>query len=194
MRNIKKNKRKKSVLTIAISCLILTGCAKSTADLSTTYVSPMQYQGYSCEQVSMELARVAARVGELGGKINDSASNDAAITAVGIILFWPILFALGGTKQQEAEYSRLRGEYDALNQIAIQKKCGQSSNSTSSQQQQTPQSQSNNIRQGQRITVNPQPTNSTTNLSLDDAVEKCKALGIIPDTEKFGTCVLTLSK
>jgi len=99
-----------------------------------------------------------------------------------------------GTKQQEAEYSRLRGEYDALNQIAIQKKCGQSSNSTSSQQQQTPQSQSNNIRKGQRITVNPKSTNSITNLSLDDAVEKCKALGIIPDTEKFGTCVLTLSK
>ena len=194
MRNTKKNKRKKLVLTITISCLILTGCAKSTTELSPTYVSPMQYQGYSCEQVSMELARVAGRVGELGGQINDASSNDVAITTVGIILFWPILFALGGTKQQEAEYSRLRGEYDALNQIAIQKKCGQPSNSTSSQQQQTPQSQSNNIRQGQRITVNPQPTNSTTNLSLDDAVEKCKALGIIPDTEKFGTCVLTLSK
>jgi hypothetical protein len=148
----------------------------------------------------MELARVAGRVGELGGQINDASSNDVAITTVGIILFWPILFALGGTKQQEAEYSRLRGEYDALNQIAIQKKCGQSSNFTSTQQQQTPQGQSNSIRQGQSITVNPLPSatnntsNSATKLSLDDAVQKCKDLGIIPATEKFGTCVLTLSK
>ena len=40
-----------------------------------------------------------------------------------MVLFWPALFALGGTKQQEAEYARLRGEYDAVQQAAIQKKC-----------------------------------------------------------------------
>ena len=40
-----------------------------------------------------------------------------------MLLFWPALFALGGTKQQEAEYARLKGEYDALQQAAIVKKC-----------------------------------------------------------------------
>jgi hypothetical protein len=30
---------------------------------------------------------------------------------------------LGGTKQQEADYGRLKGEYDALQQAAITKKC-----------------------------------------------------------------------
>ena len=39
-----------------------------------------------------------------------------------MILFWPALFALGGTKQQEAEYARLKGEYDAVQQAAIAKK------------------------------------------------------------------------
>jgi hypothetical protein len=33
------------------------------------------------------------------------------------------LFALGGTKQQEAEYARLTGEYDALQQAVVAKKC-----------------------------------------------------------------------
>ncbi|HAB64343.1 MAG TPA: hypothetical protein DCE49_09190 [Pseudomonas sp.] len=42
---------------------------------------------------------------------------------MGIVLFWPALFALGGTKQQEADYGRLRGEYDASHQAAILKKC-----------------------------------------------------------------------
>lgn len=40
-----------------------------------------------------------------------------------MVLFWPALFALGGTKQQEADYARLRGEYDAVQQAMIAKKC-----------------------------------------------------------------------
>src|SRR5207253_11153466 len=63
------------------------------------------------------------RVQQLGGRLDEAASNDKAITTVGVILFWPILSALGGTKQQEAEYARLKGEYDALQQMAIAKKC-----------------------------------------------------------------------
>ena len=43
---------------------------------------------------------------------------------VGAILFWPALFALGGTKPQEAELGRLKGEYDALQSVNTQKKCG----------------------------------------------------------------------
>lgn len=60
---------------------------------------------------------------QLGGRLDQAANNDAGIMAVGLLLFWPVLFALGGTKQQEAEYSRLKGEYDALEQQAILKKC-----------------------------------------------------------------------
>ena len=40
-----------------------------------------------------------------------------------MILFWPALFALGGTKQQEAELSRLKGEYDAIEATSTTKKC-----------------------------------------------------------------------
>ena len=45
------------------------------------------------------------------------------ITGAGIILFWPALFFLGGTKEQEAEYARLKGEYEALDRVAVQKNC-----------------------------------------------------------------------
>ena len=42
---------------------------------------------------------------------------------VGLVLFWPALFALGGTKEQEADFARLKGEYDAVQQTMIAKKC-----------------------------------------------------------------------
>lgn len=102
----------------------LGGCATASKDISATYVSPTQYMSYDCQQIGAETQRLQARYAELGGRLDQAASNDKAIAGVGIILFWPALFALGGTKQQEAEYARLRGEYDAVSQASVQKRCG----------------------------------------------------------------------
>lgn len=115
----------KSVTSLMVcSGLILSGCATSSKDVATTYVSPMQYQSYDCAQIAAENQRIAGRVNQLGGRLDEAASNDKAIGVVGALLFWPALFALGGTKNQEAEYARLKGEHDALQQASIEKKCG----------------------------------------------------------------------
>jgi len=43
---------------------------------------------------------------------------------VGLVLFWPALFFLeGGDGPQAAEYSRLRGEVDAMRRAAVHKEC-----------------------------------------------------------------------
>ena len=102
---------------------LLVGCATASKEISATYVSPVQYQSYDCQQLSIESQRLLSRVSQLGGRLDEASSNDKAITGVGLILFWPALFALGGTKHQEAEYARLKGEYDAVNQAVIERKC-----------------------------------------------------------------------
>jgi hypothetical protein len=116
-------KTMKSTAAICAVALAVQGCATASKDLTPTYISPLQYQSYDCEQIAAEVARIQARVVQLGGRLDQAANNDAGIMAVGLLLFWPVLFALGGTKQQEAEYSRLKGEYDALEQQAVLKKC-----------------------------------------------------------------------
>ena len=109
---------------IWVSCaLILSGCATASKDLTATYVSPTQYQSYDCEQLGAESHRIQGHVTQLGGRLDEAASNDKMITGAGLLIFWPALFFIGGTKQQEAEYSRLRGEYDAVQQASIAKKC-----------------------------------------------------------------------
>lgn len=110
-------------IATAIAALTIAGCATSSKDISAAYVSPVQYAGLDCQQISSELARVSGRATELGARLDQAASNDKTIATAGGILFWPALFALGGTKPQEAEYSKLRGEYDALIQSANLKKC-----------------------------------------------------------------------
>lgn len=104
--------------------IALAGCATASRDITSTYVSPLQYQSYDCQQMEYEKQRVQRRVLELGGRLDEAAANDKTLTGVGVVLFWPALFALGGTKQQEAEYARLKGEYEAIEQAAVQRGCG----------------------------------------------------------------------
>ena len=45
--------------------------------------------------------------------------------AVGLLLFWPALFFLeGGDGPEAAEYARLKGQYEALRTVAVQRKIG----------------------------------------------------------------------
>jgi hypothetical protein len=112
------------IVSVSLILAMVAGCATGSKDISATYASPLVYKDLNCEQLNGELTRVSSRSAELGGRLDQAASNDKAIMGVGLILFWPALFALGGTKQQEAEYARLKGEYEALNQSAMQKSCG----------------------------------------------------------------------
>lgn len=114
---------KTKAVTAGVIVAMLAGCATSSKDIATAYVSPVQYQSYDCDQLSAEAARLTQRVQQLGGRLDEAANNDKAIMGVGLVLFWPALFALGGTKQQEAEYARLKGEAEALQQAAVAKKC-----------------------------------------------------------------------
>lgn len=44
---------------------------------------------------------------------------------VGLVLFWPSLFFLeGGDGPEAAEFSQLKGEFEALRQNSVQKECG----------------------------------------------------------------------
>jgi hypothetical protein len=113
----------KTTATLTAIAIALSGCATASKDVATAYVSPVQYQNYDCDQIAAESQRLTARVHQLGGRLDEASNNDKAIMRVGLILFWPALFALGGTKQQEAEYARLKGEAEALQQAAVGKKC-----------------------------------------------------------------------
>lgn len=118
--------RKTTAAIVAISLVgatTLPGCATSSKDISSSYVSPIQYANYDCSQLTAEMQRIRGRVNQIAGRLDEAASNDKLIMGAGLLIFWPALFALGGTKGQEQEYSRLKGEYDAANQAAIEKKC-----------------------------------------------------------------------
>ena len=108
-----------------LTATLLIGCATQPKDLPTAYVSPLLYKDYSCDQISMEMSRVSRKVNELRGVLKEDANNDSVQMALGLIIFWPALFFLeGGDGADAAEFSRLKGEFEALEQVSIQKSCG----------------------------------------------------------------------
>ena len=114
----------RKLLPIAIAFPLISGCAEKSNDIAAMYVSPMQYDGYSCRQIREEAARVSARASNAMGIQDKQAEDDAGATAISLILFWPALFFIDGDGANAQEVARLKGEMVALEQVSIQKNCG----------------------------------------------------------------------
>ena len=76
-------------ITTFFLCLtfIVTGCATSPNEMTASYVSPLIYQSFDCQQLVMESDRVSRRVQSMHAKLDEKESNDSAKMAVGLILF-----------------------------------------------------------------------------------------------------------
>ena len=112
------------MIVSAAVVLATVGCASSPNKIAAQYVSPMAYQGYDCDQIALEQNRIERRTGELYQSLKKEANADKWQMGVGLILFWPALFMLeGGDGPEASEYARLRGEYNALSEVSIMKKC-----------------------------------------------------------------------
>lgn len=110
--------------SVFIPLLLLGACASQPQDIGTSYVSPLHYKNFDCEQLGMEAERVSRRVLELRASLKSTADTDAVQMGVGLVLLWPTLFFLeGGDKAEAVEFSRLKGEREALEKTSIQKKC-----------------------------------------------------------------------
>lgn len=103
---------------------IFSGCATHPKKISAAYVSPLKYKDYDCDQILMEMDHISHRTNVLYQNLRSEANADTMQTGVGLLLFWPTLLLVeGGDGPEAAEYAQLKGEYEALRQMAIKKKC-----------------------------------------------------------------------
>jgi hypothetical protein len=110
-------------LGIVVLGAALTGCASSSADITPSYVSPMLFQSYNCQQLAMEAQSVSARAAALTGAQDSQRTKDQVATGVAIVVFWPAAFFVGGDKQTAAELAQMKGQMVAIEQASIAKKC-----------------------------------------------------------------------
>ena len=112
------------IITATSLCLLTAACAQNSNEISASYVSPLEYQTYSCSQLRQEATRVSRRAAEMTTAQDQKAQSDAGMTAISLILFWPAAFMIDGDDETAGQLARLKGEMDAIEQANIQKNCG----------------------------------------------------------------------
>lgn len=101
----------------------LAGCASASSDIAPSYVSPVVYQSYNCQQLGLEAQGISQRAAALSDAQDSQRTKDGLVTAAAIVVFWPAAFFVGGDKQTAAELANMKGQMVAIEQASIQKKC-----------------------------------------------------------------------
>ena len=114
----------RAAFSSALLAAICAGCASSSSDIEAQYVSHLQYQHLGCKQIGAEAQRVSRRVAELSGVQDEKATGDAVATGIALVVFWPAAFFVKGDGATAAELGRLKGEFEALERVSIERRCG----------------------------------------------------------------------
>ncbi|WP_424967683.1 hypothetical protein [Dinoroseobacter sp. S375] len=105
---------KQGIMALACAALVVSGCATPPEKVQRSFISPSVYAGYSCHALTAERAAIEGHVQELTAHQRSKANTDTAVMTVGLVLFWPALFALSAGKDYEADLSIAKGKHDAV--------------------------------------------------------------------------------
>ena len=104
------------IAMIALLIFVLISCTPGAKSVSPVYVSPLEYSAYDCDQISAEIRRVSRRSSELAGQVDQivGKENNAKL--------WGLPSGNESIAKKQ-EYARLLGQFEALEQSSIEKKC-----------------------------------------------------------------------
>jgi len=114
---------RRSPAAILAAGLALAGCAQSPDTIAAAPVSTAAYSSMSCRQLQSEAIRLNDDVARLTGQQQKKATNDAVAMGVGMVLFWPALFALGAGADVAPQLAQAKGQAEAIRASAVQKGC-----------------------------------------------------------------------
>ena len=118
-----KTSNARGVAVAAITILLLPACASRPENVVASHVSSSRYAERTCKSLARELDEVQDALRAQSAKLNDKATQDAVVTGVGVILFWPVLFALGNNAGLEGDVARLKGEEQAIRKQLREQEC-----------------------------------------------------------------------
>lgn len=112
-------------VTMALACaaLAVSGCATPPEKVQRSFISPNVYASYSCHALTAERTAIEGHVQELTAHQRSKANTDTAVMTVGLVLFWPALFALSAGRDYEADLSVAKGKHDAVLEAGQAKGC-----------------------------------------------------------------------
>ena len=126
----------KTKLLFFIASFAVCGCAPTAKDIGESYVSPLRFKDYSCEDLKNEARHIRQENVVVAEQINKSAAEFNQAVSAGVILS-PFTFGLSGlaasykTKDMHkdagniAALSTMKGNYSAIREAAQRAGCPQ---------------------------------------------------------------------
>lgn len=106
------------IITTTAIAFILMGCAKSPESISASYVSPVQYGNWTCNQLGEEAARVNSALTQASEQQRKARTTD---TLGVLFLGMPVSSLSGGNVSDQI--ASLKGQQTVIAQSATQKNC-----------------------------------------------------------------------
>lgn len=106
----------KSISAVVLAALA--GCAAAPESIPPSYISPVAYQNWTCDQLSEESHRLAGAYTVAASRQNQAQTGDA----VGVILLGLPVASMSG-QNIAPEIGRLKGEHEAISRAALHKGC-----------------------------------------------------------------------
>lgn len=109
---------------VSAICLLafVSACTAKPENVQASYVSRSIYTSMTCPEIDAEAVKVANQLQNTTADQSKARSNDVALTAVSLILFWPAAFFIGRGGNEE-ELGRLKGEVAAISEASAAKGC-----------------------------------------------------------------------
>ena len=103
--------------------IVAMSCAPAARNVMASSVSPILYSNFECDMLIMELASSESKVAQLTAMQRKVRSSDTAVVVIGVLLLWPVLFALSGVtgKNRADELAQAKGERDAIHKAIMMK-------------------------------------------------------------------------
>lgn len=116
-------KLKKLIVVVSAISVFLAGCAPRPENVEASYVPTSTYSNRSCREIVSERNDIVRQVEATSAQQKKKADNDAVATGVALVLFWPAAFFIGAKGDKSAKLAGLKGHYNALTTVGVQKKC-----------------------------------------------------------------------
>jgi len=115
----------KSITSLILFTLILNGCATRPASIKAQPVDMSRFAQYSCDKLSVRIARLDDFIAQQYQTLKKDANLDAAQVAMAVVSPASLLFLDGtyGHKTAERGYARLKGKAIGLRRTAVKKQC-----------------------------------------------------------------------
>ena len=113
----------KTLSCCALLVAHLAGCATDTTQIQASYVSPYEYDDYTCTRLRAEAARITRKAKETGARIDATAAEDAVRAFVGLLLPTSWLLIEGNDPADTRRYAELKGQTNTIEEASIRNGC-----------------------------------------------------------------------